>query len=148
VRGRLVPTLLATAAAGLALVGCGGDDSLAPQAPGAPDMRVPEGSVPAGNGGGAGEDETGSQDDSGNQDDTGSGDATADPGAASTTTPDEGAAAAPEVTAEPNAAVPDEGGGAVAPDAEADGPTNDTEPPAGSEPEQFEDFCAQNPGAC
>ena len=39
-------------------------------------------------------------------------------------------------------------GGTAAPEAEADGPTNDTAPPADSEAEQFEDFCAQNPGAC
>ena len=29
-----------------------------------------------------------------------------------------------------------------------DSPENDTPPPAGSEAEQFEDFCAENPGAC
>jgi len=29
-----------------------------------------------------------------------------------------------------------------------DSPTNDTPPPAGSEAEQFENFCAENPGAC
>lgn len=29
-----------------------------------------------------------------------------------------------------------------------DTPQNDTPPPAGSEAEQFENFCAENPGAC
>jgi hypothetical protein len=29
-----------------------------------------------------------------------------------------------------------------------DSPQNDTAPPAGSEAEQFENFCDQNPGAC
>ena len=29
-----------------------------------------------------------------------------------------------------------------------DTPQNDTPPPSGSEAEQFEDFCADNPGAC
>jgi hypothetical protein len=29
-----------------------------------------------------------------------------------------------------------------------DSPDNDTPPPAGSEAEQFENFCAENPGAC
>ena|SRR5688572_26160258 len=29
-----------------------------------------------------------------------------------------------------------------------DSPENDTPPPAGSEAEQFENFCAENPGAC
>ena len=41
----------------------------------------------------------------------------------------------------------DDSGGAPAP-AEEDSATNDTAPPAGSEAQQFEDFCAQNPGAC
>jgi hypothetical protein len=36
-----------------------------------------------------------------------------------------------------------------APPAETpDSPENDTPPPAGSEAEQFENFCAENPGAC
>src|SRR5688572_12654373 len=29
-----------------------------------------------------------------------------------------------------------------------DSPQNDAPPPAGSEAEQFENFCAENPGAC
>ena len=29
-----------------------------------------------------------------------------------------------------------------------DSPENDTPPPPGSEAEQFENFCAENPGAC
>jgi hypothetical protein len=29
-----------------------------------------------------------------------------------------------------------------------DSPDNNTPPPAGSEAEQFEDFCTENPGAC
>ena len=146
-RGRLLPTLLAAAAA-LALVGCGGDDALAPETPGAPDMRVPEAAESPAAGGNA-DDASGGQDDA-SQDDAGSGDATPDPADPdATAVPDDGGGAvAPEATADPNAAVPDEGGGAVAPEAEADSPTNDTAPPAGSEPEQFEDFCAQNPGAC
>jgi hypothetical protein len=36
----------------------------------------------------------------------------------------------------------------VAPEQTPDSPTNDTPPPAGSEAEQFENFCAENPGAC
>ncbi len=38
-------------------------------------------------------------------------------------------------------------GGAEAPAAE-DSATTDQKPPAGSDAEQFEDFCAENPGAC
>jgi hypothetical protein len=38
-------------------------------------------------------------------------------------------------------------GGASAP-AQQDSASNDTAPPAGSDAQGFEDFCAQNPGAC
>jgi hypothetical protein len=38
------------------------------------------------------------------------------------------------------------GGGTQAPS--TDSSTNDQPPPAGSDAQQFEDFCAQNPGAC
>ena len=38
-------------------------------------------------------------------------------------------------------------GGASAP-SQQDSASNDTAPPAGSGAQQFEDFCAQNPGAC
>jgi len=37
---------------------------------------------------------------------------------------------------------------APTPEQTPDSPENDTPPPAGSEAEQFEDFCAENPGAC
>ncbi|WP_028065870.1 hypothetical protein [Solirubrobacter soli] len=39
------------------------------------------------------------------------------------------------------------GGGTEAP-AGQDSATNDQPPPAGSDAQQFEDFCAENPGAC
>ena len=38
-------------------------------------------------------------------------------------------------------------GGATAPGTQ-DSPSADSPPPAGSDAQQFEDFCAQNPGAC
>jgi hypothetical protein len=41
-----------------------------------------------------------------------------------------------------------DGGGSAAPADGTDGPANDTPPPAGSDAQKFEDFCAQNPGAC
>jgi hypothetical protein len=41
----------------------------------------------------------------------------------------------------------DTGGGNQAP-ADPDSATNDQPPPAGSDAQQFEDFCAENPGAC
>jgi hypothetical protein len=81
-----------------------------------------------------------------------SGDATT--GDTGTTTDDTGTTTTPEepaptpddtgTTTTPDAS----GGGTAAPEPQADGPTNDTPPPEGSNAEQFEDFCAQNPGAC
>jgi hypothetical protein len=63
--------------------------------------------------------------------------------AQSTATPD------PNAGADTSQAAPqaDTGGGAEAP-ANPDSATNDQPPPAGSDAQQFEDFCAENPGAC
>ena len=55
------------------------------------------------------------------------------------TVPEDTPAPAPAPTPAPTPTPP-----AVTPDS----PTNDTPPPAGSEAEQFENFCAENPGAC
>jgi hypothetical protein len=52
------------------------------------------------------------------------------------TTADPATETAPEGTTE---------GGTAAPD---DSATTDQPPPAGSDAQQFEDFCAENPGAC
>jgi hypothetical protein len=40
------------------------------------------------------------------------------------------------------------GGGTAAPSTGTDSATNDQPPPAGAPAQDFEDFCAQNPGAC
>jgi hypothetical protein len=40
------------------------------------------------------------------------------------------------------------GGGTAAPADGTDSATNDQPPPAGAPAQDFEDFCAQNPGAC
>jgi hypothetical protein len=139
---------LIAAVLALALVaGCGGDDELAPQTPGEPaSMPIPEAAEPPG---GTTEDETATEDDPATPEDESAttpeaeaptDDATAEPPADQT-----GATEAPPETA---TAPEDTGGGTTAPPTEADGPTNDTAPPAGSDAEQFEDFCAQNPGAC
>ncbi|MGH2950127.1 MAG: hypothetical protein ACRDPC_28325 [Solirubrobacteraceae bacterium] len=131
--------LLAAALLAIAVAGCGGDDPLAPQAPGPPaGMPVPEAEEPPG--GGTADDAT--QEDAATEDG-----ATTEPDATVVPPEEETGAAAP--AAPETAVAPEEsGGGATAPDATADGPTNDTPPPAGSDAEQFEDFCAQNPGAC
>ncbi len=114
----------------LLAAGCGGDDELAPQVPGPPAaVTVPDAGVsPSGD---AAEEDSSSTDDS------------ADPDATETPT------AEPEGTGDTGAAEPDASGGTAAPaEPQADGPTNDTAPPEGSNAQQFEDFCAQNPGAC
>ena len=55
--------------------------------------------------------------------------------------------AEPQATAAPDTGTDDgTGGGTEAPP--ADDATNDTPPPAGSPQQQFEDYCAENPGAC
>ena len=144
--------LLATAA------GCGGDEELAPQAPGPPAaMPLPADSSPPA-AADTGDDATEETNPDAAEPDTGTDPATedplAEPGAAEDTTtvpPVEEAGAI--VPADPEAApvVPPEqqaGGGAAAPEVAPDGPANDTPPPAGSNAERFEDFCAQNPGAC
>lgn len=132
-RGRRLSALLA---AGLLAVvaGCGGDETLAPQVPGPPaDVTVPDEGVP----------EPGATDEAGDT----SGDTTDD-----ATTPDAEATAeptAPEGTGDTGTTTePDASGGASAPAPAEDGPDNDTPPPEGSNAQQFEDFCAQNPGAC
>ena len=132
-RGRRLTAFLAAGLLALA-AGCGDDDSLAPEVPGPPaDVVLPESTVaPA-------------------ADENAGADAEATPEATEDAPADEGTTA-PEETAPPDdtgAAAPETGGGGTAaPETEADSPTNDTPPPEDSEAEQFEDFCAQNPGAC
>jgi hypothetical protein len=136
-RGRRFTALLAAALLGLA--GCGGGGEEAPEVPGPPaDVVIPE-SADAPTGAASDQDEQSTDD---------SGDESTD----SDTTDDSGATTTPEETApstDQGATTPDtDEGGTAAPEAQPDGPTNDTPPPEGSNAEQFEDFCAQNPGAC
>ena len=130
-RGRRLTAIIAAGLLALAAAGCGSDERLAPEVPGPPaDVVLPESTVaPAADEDAAAADEDSSTDE-GSTDDT--------------TTPEDTGA-----TGDTGATTPDtSGGGTAAPDAEADSPTNDTPPPEDSEAEQFEDFCAQNPGAC
>ena len=66
---------------------------------------------------------------------------------ASSTTPEDPASGSGDATTQPTTPEGTEGGGAAAPGTE-DGAGTDQAPPPGSDAEQFEDFCAQNPGAC
>lgn len=128
--------LLIAALLSLALIaGCGSDDELAPQVPGPPaDVTIPDAGVSP-SGSDAAADESGDTSDESTD-------------SSDTQTPE--ATAAPEGSGDTGTAQPDASGGttAPAPDTQADGPTNDTAPPEGSNAQQFEDFCAQNPGAC
>jgi hypothetical protein len=63
--------------------------------------------------------------------------------AEATPTPDANSGAGTTETAPQS----DTGGGTEAP-ADPDSATNDQPPPAGSDAQQFENFCAENPGAC
>lgn len=141
------------AAGVLALAGCGGDPPLAPQTEGAPPMPVPEAAEPPGG-------EPVLEEDAATEEgiteevvpeDTGAatapGDATAQvaPAAEAEVEAETPEVAAPEAVAPAPEAT---GGGAVAPEAAEDGPANDIAPPAGSNAERYETFCAENPGAC
>jgi hypothetical protein len=135
-RGRRLSALIAAGLLGLTAAGCGGGDEIAPEVPGPPaDVVLPSGTVaPA---------ETPDESSDSSSSDTG----TTDEGA----TTDEGTT--DDTTTTPPAedtgtTTPDTSGGTTAPDTTADGPTNDTAPPDGSDAEQFEDFCEQNEGAC
>jgi hypothetical protein len=129
-RGRRLTAIIAAGVLALAAAGCGSDDSLAPEVPGPPaDVQLPDATVAP----------TADEDaDSADQDSSTDENSTDD-----TTAPEDTGA-----TGDTGATTPDTSGGTTAPEAEADSPTNDTPPPADSEAEQFEDFCAQNPGAC
>ena len=112
--------------------GCGGSEVASEEVPGPPAaFTVPTdsdlgGSNAADNTASGADSNSGSNADSGTAD-SGAADATPTPTPPADTS---GGAAAPEATAAPDTA------------------TNDTPPAAGSPPQQFEDFCAQNAGAC
>jgi hypothetical protein len=87
----------------------------------------------------------------------GSGEALA-PEATPTPTPTPTPTGTPEASASEATPAPDTGATEAAPEGDAggaaeaptgeDSATTDQRPPAGSDAEQFEDFCAENPGAC
>jgi len=138
VRGRRLTAFLTIGLLALVAAGCGGDDTLAPEVPGPPaDVVIPE----------AADAPTAAAEDPADENADQTGDETTD----DATTDESGGTTTPEDTAPSTdtGTVPETSeGGTAAPEAEADGPSNDTPPPEGSNAEQFEDFCAQNPGAC
>ena len=126
----------------LGVAGCGGSKSDYQEVPGPPvDVAIPSETVEAGGNASA------------NPDATPTPTATAEPGSTTAPSDQSGATGTAPSTGTGTASTgtgTDSGsdsGGATAP-AQEDSATNDTAPPAGSEAQQFEDFCAQNPGAC
>ena len=139
---RPATALLCSFAFAAGVAGCGGSKSDYQEVPGPPvEMAIPSETVEAGGNAGA------------NADATPTPTATAVPGG--TTAPEDQSGAtgtAPSTgtgtaTAGTGTDTGSDSGGATAP-AQEDSASNDTAPPAGSEAQQFEDFCAQNPGAC
>jgi hypothetical protein len=115
----------------LALAGCGSAEDEVEEVPGAPvELTVPH--------------------------QKGAADLSEDGEATPTPTPEDGEATTPEAAPEDSGATGSTGAegtaetGAAATPAPAteDSPATDTAPPEGSAPEQFEQFCEENAGAC
>jgi hypothetical protein len=130
-RTSLMALLVAVLA--FAATGCGGSEVASEEVPGPPAALTVPSDTDLGGSKAADNAASGAN---------GNGTSSADSGSA-----DSGAATDPTATPTPSA---DTSGGTAAPEATAapDTATNDTPPAAGSPPQQFEDFCAQNAGAC
>jgi hypothetical protein len=124
-------TLLTLAALALAAAGCGTSEIHADEVPGSPPALV----VPSDSELGASGSNANGGADTSTDESTGADSGTADSGTAESTTPAEPAPPSGG-TAAPETAAPE------------DTTTDPTQPAAGSPPEQFENFCEQNAGAC
>jgi hypothetical protein len=126
---------LPLAALALAAAGCGGSQVAADEVPGVPAaLQVPTDAALGSSGSKADASSSTSgdeQSDSSGGNDSGAAD-TGTSGSGTTTTPPAAGTATPQPQA---TAAPDD-------------TTGGTQPPAGSPPEQFENFCEQNAGAC
>jgi len=132
----------------LVVAGCGGGDETAMQVPGPPaDVSVPQSDTPPTEASGSSQDSaSGSGSNSSNSDSSSSDSSSSNSGTTdSSATGDTGTSTDSTGT---TGTTTDEGGGTAAPNTGGDSATNDTPPPEGSDAQQFEDFCAQNPGAC
>jgi hypothetical protein len=151
---RTASALLISAVLAVGAAGCGGSDTSYEEVPGAPaTVPIPNDSSAL---------EGGPDSGSGDADADADADATETPTPTPTPTPDASGAvpdsstgATDDGTADSGAPAPtggtdtgttDDGGGAAAPT--DDSPTADATPEPGSDAQQFEDFCSQNPGAC
>ncbi len=126
----LIAALMAVVAAG-----CGSSDAAAPQVPGPPaEVTIPESSQAPTAAAGSNSDSKSSTDSSSSSSDSSSSD--------SSSSTDTGTGSSDTGTGTTG----DSSGGTTSP---STGTADSTAtPPAGSNAQQFEDFCAQNPGAC
>ena len=137
---RTATALLCTVALTAGIAGCGGSEVDYQEVPGPPvDVPIPTATIESASSGDASATPTPT--------------ATAEPGGTTAPSDQSGATGtAPSASTDTGATDTTgtsgtDSGGATAP-AEEDSASNDTAPPAGSDAQQFEDFCAQNPGAC
>jgi len=136
---RTATALLCTVALAAGAAGCGGSELDYEEVPGPP-VAVP---IPT--------ESVGDASAGGDASATPTPTATAEPGGTTAPSDQSGSTDSSSGTADSGTAATgtsgSDSGGATAP-AEEDSAANDTAPPPGSDAEQFEDFCAQNPGAC
>ena len=136
---RTATALLCTLALVAGAAGCGGSELEYEEVPGQPvEVAVPDETV------------SGSDTGDADADATPTPTATAEPGGTTAPSDQSGSTDTAPSTSTDSASsgtTDADSGGATAP-AQEDSAANDTAPPAGSEAQQFEDFCAQNPGAC
>jgi hypothetical protein len=134
-----ITALVAAGLLALAAAGCGGGETAAQQVPGPPaDVTIPQSDTPPTEAASSNKDNSSS--DTSTSSDSSSSD--------SSTSSD---SATPTPTSTPTGSTGttgSTGGGTTAPDSGQDTANNDQSPPDGSNAQQFEDFCAQNPGAC
>jgi hypothetical protein len=142
VRPAALSVLAALAAGTLALAGCGGGQTVAPEVPGPPaTVPIPESSLaPAGAAlPGSSATTTPTPTPTATTAGTGTTGTTGSTGTTATGTTGTGTSTGTGGTGG-TTTTGTTGGGAAAP--------SGTPPPAGSDAQKFEDFCAQNPGAC
>jgi hypothetical protein len=140
-RGRIT-ALLTVGLLAIVAAGCGGGDTAATQVPGPPaDVTIPESDTAPG----AGSNSESSNSDNSTSSDSSSSDSSTSDSSTDSSSGDTGTGTTGDTG---TGTTGDANGGTAAPDTGTDSASNDQAPPSGSDAQQFEDFCAQNPGAC
>ena len=148
---RTAIALLSAAVLAAGAVGCGGSDTSYEEVPGPPaSVPIPSDSTALEAGAGADSDADADPDATPTETPTATpdgGTAAPDDQSGSTGTPDTAGAGTDTTGGATDDTDTADSGGSTAPD-QADSPTTDATPEPGSDAQQFEDFCSQNPGAC